>query len=629
MAVPGSGQLSLLKIFSEKNEGDYTANNADGENTFSLRGLSDDGNDDSSGGNINLNIHSPNLPDSNAGHAMSEFYAYDHDFEPIPCNLAMDVVFLIDYTGSMDDDMEDLKTHVATITNKVVERSGGDYRLAAVLIDQDDNQPSYWSGNNTVVANLSSSYKFIGGVDSNVYLAAIVPLAHSNKSDFDTKISYLNQNSNSATSMELGYGEGGPEPNDTAIDRVINHDFAGAFRSGVNKMIILMTDNAPDGDGDDIFDGAEEYNKMGTLSANAVANNITIMICGSISDSGTHPQSVHGIYQGYADNTGGSFNSNHDPSNIATFINTICNDIESLFPSVTTNAETNVTAGGFTMNGDVANDSLSVTAKGFVRATTNVNLRKGVSGVTDTGSLGSGTAAFSSTVTGLPHSTTFYYRAYATTSNGGGLTSYGDIEAVTTTSATAPGIVTNLASSISSNGMTFNGNMTSTGNATVTDKGFVYSNAVSTPTIGAFGVTKVTPHPSTFNTTGSYSRAVTGLASASTYYFRAYATNSIGTSYGAVQQQATQSSYVTRYVSGPHNKVLFACFQTQNTIIRFTGTFGNGTQVYDNNLNLMNSTNGGNKWYGAPLRTSSGSTSGGYFYVNSSGVVSNYDASGC
>ena len=56
------------------------------------------------------------------------------------------------------------------------------------------------------------------------------------------------------------------------------------------------------------------------------------MICGSISDSGTHPKSVHGIYQGYADNTGGSFNSSHDPSDITGFINTICNDIESLYP---------------------------------------------------------------------------------------------------------------------------------------------------------------------------------------------------------------------------------------------------------------------------------------------------------
>lgn len=428
MAVPGSGAISLLGVWSEKNEDDY-GDNTDGESTFSLRGVSSNSHADSTNGNINLNVHSPSLPDSNTPHKMSEFYAYDHDFTPIACNLAMDVVFLIDYTGSMDDDMDTLKTNVSTITNKVVERSGGDYRLAAVLIDQ-GSQPSYWANaTNTVVANLNSAYRYNSG---NIYLAAMVPFNHSNKSDFDTKIGYLNGSSNSSTSMVIGGGAGGPEPNDTAIDRVINHNFAGAFRSGVNKMIILMTDNAPDGDGDDVFNGAEEYNKMGTLSSNAVANNITIMICGSISDSGTHPQSVHGVYQGYATNTGGSFNSSHDPSDITGFINSICNNIESLYPSVTTNAESSVTSSGFTMNGDVANDSTNITHKGFVRSTSNVNLRKGVGGVTDTGSLGTGTASFSSAVTGLSANTTYYYRAYATTSDGGGLTSYGDIEQVAT-----------------------------------------------------------------------------------------------------------------------------------------------------------------------------------------------------
>jgi hypothetical protein len=79
MAVPASGAISLLKIFSEKNEDDYTANNADGENSFSLRGLSSDSNNDSSGGNINLNTTSNPLPDQLTSHKMSEFYGYDHD----------------------------------------------------------------------------------------------------------------------------------------------------------------------------------------------------------------------------------------------------------------------------------------------------------------------------------------------------------------------------------------------------------------------------------------------------------------------------------------------------------------------------------------------------------------------
>ena len=82
MAVPSSGEISLLGIWSEKNESDYTAMSADGENMFSLRGLSDDGEDDSlSMGQINLNPRniSANRPNQSAPHAMSEFYSYDHD----------------------------------------------------------------------------------------------------------------------------------------------------------------------------------------------------------------------------------------------------------------------------------------------------------------------------------------------------------------------------------------------------------------------------------------------------------------------------------------------------------------------------------------------------------------------
>ena len=50
MAVPSTGTLSMVGIFSEKNEDDYSAFNEDGESNISLLGLSRDGTDDSSGG---------------------------------------------------------------------------------------------------------------------------------------------------------------------------------------------------------------------------------------------------------------------------------------------------------------------------------------------------------------------------------------------------------------------------------------------------------------------------------------------------------------------------------------------------------------------------------------------------
>ena len=92
MAVPSSGSLSMLGIFSEKNEDDYGAANIDGENSISLRGLSSDSHDDTgSGGNINNNsdgwLSDDNTSDpaqdgsniQSAPFSMKEFYGYKHN----------------------------------------------------------------------------------------------------------------------------------------------------------------------------------------------------------------------------------------------------------------------------------------------------------------------------------------------------------------------------------------------------------------------------------------------------------------------------------------------------------------------------------------------------------------------
>ena len=78
MAVPSSGEISMVGIYSEKNESDYTAMYPE-ENNISLLGLSRNNQNDSDGGNINLNASSTSKPDQVAPHAMSEFYGYDHD----------------------------------------------------------------------------------------------------------------------------------------------------------------------------------------------------------------------------------------------------------------------------------------------------------------------------------------------------------------------------------------------------------------------------------------------------------------------------------------------------------------------------------------------------------------------
>ena len=424
MAVPGSGSLSLFSIANEKLSNDYNDGD-DGSGPYSLRDITQGGDQYGQSEDYDVtNQQSPNHPDNVATFSMGEFYAYDHDFQAIPCSKAMDVVFLLDYTGSMGDDMQTLKTNVASISNKVVSESGGDYRLAAVLIDQtggdDGGTPSYWTGNNTAVSNLASANKYNSG---EVWLAALVPFANANKTDFDTKIGYLDGSTNSSTSMLIGSGANGPEPNDTAIDRVLNHSLAGSFRSGVTRMIILITDNSPDGDGDDQFQGAEETTIMGTLTNQAVANVCTISVLGTISNysSSDGSTSIHNIYNAYATNTGGLTNFSGDPGDIVDFIEDICLDISDGFPVFT----------------DITLHSTNIDASptGTVSASSPSETRFDASFV----------------VSDVNNNTANYWKPWATNSAG---TSFGSTETVLASKWTA------------------NGNVASS--STITSRGFVY-----------------------------------------------------------------------------------------------------------------------------------------------------------
>ena len=100
---------------------------------------------------------------------------------------------------------------------------------------------------------------------------------------------------------------------------------------------------------------------------------------------------------------------------------------------------------------------------------------------------------------------------------------------------TAPTVTTQAATSITSSGCTGNGNITNTGGVNATRRGFCYVAGTSgDPTTansvayddGSFGV-------------GAYTKAITGLSSGAGYRVRAYAINSIGTSYGTTVQVTT------------------------------------------------------------------------------------------
>jgi DNA-binding beta-propeller fold protein YncE/signal transduction histidine kinase len=132
--------------------------------------------------------------------------------------------------------------------------------------------------------------------------------------------------------------------------------------------------------------------------------------------------------------------------------------------------------------------------------------------------------SFSASLTGLTCGVEYHYRTFATNADG---TSYGDDK---TFSFDCGSVTTNSATNISTNSSTLNGNIVSSP-TNITARGFEYGTSPSygssvSESGGALGA-------------GDYNLNANGLECNTTYYFRAYITNSYGTIFGS------QSSFTT------------------------------------------------------------------------------------
>ena len=91
-----------------------------------------------------------------------------------------------------------------------------------------------------------------------------------------------------------------------------------------------------------------------------------------------------------------------------------------------------------------------------------------------------------------------------------------------------PSVSSAAAGSIAALSAVLNGNVSNAGTSAVTARGFVYSTMSMTLEIGADGITTL----SSGSGTGLFSATAENLSPGTTYYFRAFATNGTGTSYG-------------------------------------------------------------------------------------------------
>jgi hypothetical protein len=186
-------------------------------------------------------------------------------------------------------------------------------------------------------------------------------------------------------------------------------------------------------------------------------------------------------------------------------------------PDIVTNDATNITPTSAICSGSASSDTINpIQTKGICYSLT---ANPSVSDlITDEGA---GSGSFSSFITGLLPDTTYFIRAYAITAYG---TYYGNEKSFTTPAFGIPVVKTIEVSSITYTSATSGGEISDTGYTNILDKGVCW-NISPNPTIND-NLTNDGQGADAFVS------ALTGLSPGTTYYYRAYATNSIGTAYG-------------------------------------------------------------------------------------------------
>ena len=187
------------------------------------------------------------------------------------------------------------------------------------------------------------------------------------------------------------------------------------------------------------------------------------------------------------------------------------------FATLTTNVATSVTNITAISGGNITSDGgTPVTARGICWSTSpnptvaNDSTRNGV-----------GTGTFSSNISDLLGSTTYYVRAYAVNTTG---LSYGNQITFTTPVPTPPSLTTTALSSITSVSVATGGSVVNNGGAPITARGVVWD------TLANPLVTKNRSINGSIN--NIFLDTIRGLAGSKIYYVRSYATNSAGTAYG-------------------------------------------------------------------------------------------------
>jgi hypothetical protein len=228
----------------------------------------------------------------------------------VACSEGMDVVFLVDYTGSMGGAIDGVKTSIANIASTIVTESNSNYRLGLVIFDE------YTSGTNsnyddkTDYTSLPSSQRYINTGLNGAYqwITAVEMMSSNNQTSFTSQLNKLN-----TSNFPLGSGQGAPEPSDMGVDLVALQNFAGSFRNNVARLVVLITDNTPGGN-DDAYNSTD-VNFVNGLTPQLVNQGVRVLL---MTTAGTN------VLYDLATGTNGVVSAGFSGSDIITAIEDVC-----------------------------------------------------------------------------------------------------------------------------------------------------------------------------------------------------------------------------------------------------------------------------------------------------------------
>lgn len=242
-----------------------------------------------------------------------------------PCTNGIDCGFIIDYSSSMGDEINGLKTGISGVVNTIIAESGtNDYQLGVTLVDEYSTAiqpPAATYSSSTDYTSLPANQKIMNtGPTTNMWFTTMERFGINNQASFSSQIAPLN-----TPAFPIGSGNGLAEPTDVAIGLTIEGAaFMGNWRPSAAKYLIIFTDELPSGS-DDTFDSVDVI-RLAQLAAACSTQGIACFVMGQGNNRTYTPPGGSPTFpwRTFALDTGGDWNLSYDATLISSFITDQC-----------------------------------------------------------------------------------------------------------------------------------------------------------------------------------------------------------------------------------------------------------------------------------------------------------------